>query len=1521
MMNVNFKTVVCAFTLLAASAGSAATTFTREKAGAIWQDGLFVGDGRTGAMAYAPSGLEWTINRNDVFDARVWKTTYEPHADVMACVATNAGHSVAYLGALESARTTGYPDSGDKLTLSLSAAILKVRFWPGLGWSMPAVPPTRQALDTRAGELHMSMTSPKMTPEAISLVERTRDVLAVSLSDLNAPSRLAVVELVRPEDVRFDPLPFAWLEEAGVVVFSQGLPGGGTYAVAMSAAARPSFVGRTAKVTTTCGRTLFLAVRTTRDAAAPVAAAVAAVRAAERDGFEVVRTANRVWWQSFWARGARARFTSDEAVDTQWNYALYALAAQFGGTPMPALNGLTYGPLDGANGGVGSNCYVHDQNVQIPMMPFFPLGHAEFVTPFVKTYERALGELECRTKACFGDAVEGAYLPLNMNQDGVEHPIGDYRYTLCGGAYSGLVLAQAWWYTHDEEILKEVYPLLKRFIRFYTSTMTRDAAGTYHFLWSVPPEIFTGTKDETAIVACLKPCLEAAVEAARRFGCDAAERAQWEDVLAHYPAIAKHSSGGWWCGPEIPDDHYMYGGHLFYPFFPAESDTDVETAKKTLDYHRDLAVEVSHETAEPHPVHEWSALYAGLATVRLYGGERGWKAVKDFQAGFGKPNGLFSHNPVLVTDLTPEQIRANLAKAPALVRRNYHGQLVSFGRGGPNDLVYSDDCKAFVAPVLEGGAAFLMLASESLCQSWGGEIRIFPSVPKGFSGRFENFRVRGGYRVSAEMREGRVVDFELLGAKEGEPIRVSCPTDPDFVQLPGEPAWKQPIAPDPFPDALSAFVFRNWSLVSAETLAKAIGADAAAVRRIAGEMGLDPRAGVAADWARGGYVTILRRNWQLLPYSQILEVSGLSRKDLRHALMYDDFLLSKLGADKPAAARIVWSADAEASGRAARLRLKRTLEEEGVAIVDPDEVPRFAFKRRLAELSAELAAQKAEVGGGRFRRKLVFPYCADYGDVLSDPDAASCSEGLIARLAACGVDALWFHVVLADLSTDPKYPEWGVEAKRRRATLKKLVARAARHGVKVFLYVNEPREQPSSFFDAPGRAGMRGAADRRPGANFNMMCTEDPATLAWLRDCLASLFTEVEGLGGVFTVTMSETPTHCASMFEGPQKTCPKCRDKPWEHFVAQVNRAITDGVKAGNPAADVWFYDVGWECGGLDRRVIPLLPKEGELLVWSEKKLPFEQAGATRHVTEYSISHPGPSEKTLSLWRLAASSGLKSVAKLQVNCSWELGSVPYLPTMDLVAEHAANLAASPVESVMLSWSQGGYPSPNLSLFNEFRRGDDAASVLTRTATRFYGAAASAVRKAWTAYSDAFRNYPIEWQTVYYAPVQMGPANLLYASKTGYAATMINTPYDDFSAWSQGYADNRAGWIEQLRLCAEGFDRGDRLWADVVAQTDGEARLRAEQDRVVFRAATLTLRTCVDQAMFVCARDRGDRAEMRRRAAMELATAKEMLRLVRVESALGYEASNRYLYVPNDFLVKILNCRQILAGLDGGLEK
>ena len=1506
--------LLCAVALASASA-LAGAVFVRDRAGTVWQDGVLIGDGATAALGYAPAHFEWMVNRNDVFDSRVFKCDYVPHEEVMACVATGKVHSVAFLGPRERPTIRG-PKDGNRLTLSLSAAVLRVRLWPGSDWTMPAIPRARQSLDTRTGELVECLDSQSFAAEAVSLIERSRDVMAVCVGDGRVPSRRVFVDLARPDDPRYDGLVLEWKTAEGVVCFAQRMPGGETYAVALSAPGPATSVGRTAHFDTKGRTVLFLAVRTTRDASDPAAAAIAAVQAAERDGFEKVRADNAAWWGRFWADGARASFDSEPKIDTQWHVALHNLASQFGSSPMPALNGLAYGPPGDGTGGVGSNCYVHDQNVQIPMMPFFPLGHAEFVRAFVKTYTDALPELERRTREVFG--VDGAYLPLNMNPNGREAPIADYRYTLCGGAYSGLILAQAWWYTHDEALLKEVYPLLKKFIRFYTATMTKDASGTYHFIWSVPPEIFTGSRDDTATIACLKPCLEVAVEAATRFGCDAEDVARWKDVLTHYPRVARHSEGGWWCGPEIPDDHYMYGGHLFYPFFPSETDIDRETAKKTLDYTWKYAVEISHETPTPHPVHEWSAFYTGMARTRLFGGEEGWKALMDFYDNFAKPNGLFSHNSIVVTDMTREEADANVKRAGGLSRRNYHGNVVGFGRRGPNDLTHDDYAKCVVAPVLEGAAAFLMLSSEALCQSWGGKIRIFPSVPKGFTGRFENFRVRGGYRVSASMVNGKVVDFDLRGAKKGEKIEVSCPSDPDFVQLPGEPAWKKPVGHGPFPDALSAAVFRNWTLVPAATIAAAVGAEEGDIKRIASEMGLDPEAKVPAEWRRSGYVTILRRNWQLMPYPQLLTMTGMTRRDLRHALMHDDFLYNKLGKDKPDASRIRYSPELDEAGRAARLALRLTLEEEGVKIVDPAEEPRFAFVKQLAEVpDAMKGGTLPRPPDARFGRRMVFPYCADYGDVLADPEAASCSEGLIARLAECGVDTLWFHVVLSTLSTDPKYPEWGRGAARRRATLAKLVDRAAKYGVKIMLYINEPRAEPAEFFSVPGRAGMRGAVDRRT-AGYYALCTEDPATLAWLEGCLRGLFSEIPGLGGVFTVTMSETTTHCASQFSGPQATCPVCRGKPYEYFVRKVNESVVRGVKGASPSAEVWFFDVGWEVEGLDRRVIPMLPKEGSLLIWSEKYLPFMQAGKMHKVTEYSISHPGPAQRALDFWGMAKKRGLGAIAKLQVSCSWEISAVPYLPAMDLVARHALSLAKSPVDGVMLSWSLGGYPSANLAVFNDFRRGDTEESLLDRAARAHYGdAAAPAVRRAWTAYSKAFSEYPIEWQTVYYSPVQMGPANLLYAEKTDWPATMVNTPYDDFAAWSDGYKDNRAGWLEQMRRVADGFERGDDLWREVVAASDGAARERAARDAVVFRAATLHFRTVVDQASFILARDRGDKVAMRKFAERELATAKEMLRVVRADSRLGYEASNRYIYVPNDFMEKVLNCRAVLAGLKG----
>jgi hypothetical protein len=62
-------------------------------------------------------------------------------------------------------------------------------------------------------------------------------------------------------------------------------------------------------------------------------------------------------------------------------------------------------------------------------------------------------------------------------------------------------------------------------------------------------------------------------------------------------------------------------------------------------------------------------------------------------------------------------------------------------------------------------------------------------------------------------------------------------------------------------------------------------------------------------------------------------------------------------------------------------------------------------------------------------------------------------------------------------------------------------------------------------------------------------------------------------------------------------------------------------------------------------------------------------------------------------------------MAKIQAGNTWELSAVPYIPAVAHVAQHMANLRDTGVEGLMLSWTLGGYPSPNLEVVAEMGRG------------------------------------------------------------------------------------------------------------------------------------------------------------------------------------------------------------------------
>ena len=743
-----------------------------------------------------------------------------------------------------------------------------------------------------------------------------------------------------------------------------------------------------------------------------------------------------------------------------------------------------------------------------------------------------------------------------------------------------------------------------------------------------------------------------------------------------------------------------------------------------------------------------------------------------------------------------------------------------------------------------------------------------------------------------------------------------------------ETVWPAGPSPDPvamphFPNRTHALVWRNWHAVEPARIADVLGTSVENVTAIAESMGLPPAIPIPPEYKARAYITVLRRNWHLLPYDQLLRLLDMTPQELAYALREDDFLWIKLGSLKPKCETLKYQPPDDATRvRAAEIR-RCVAACFGQDILKPAE-PRFEFVRRLGQ--ARPAAVRPPAAALQppkdplFALRFVYSYFALYGDPLMQPELDPYPDGLLQRLAEVGVDGVWMHVVLRNLAPGgTNFPEFGEGHEKRLANLKALAARARRYGIGVYLYMNEPRAMPETFFAK--RPDMAGARE----GDHRAMCTSNPAVRAWMADALTHVFSAVPDLAGVFTITASENFTNCAS--HGGWKTCPRCKERTDDEIIAEVNATIEAGVHRAKPDAKVIMWDWGWKGHGDAAETIARLPKSAWLMSVSEWSLPIERGGVKSSVGEYSMSAVGPGPRARRHWALAKQAGLKTVAKVQLNNTWELSAVPYLPVMDLVAEHCHNLAAAGVDGMMLSWSLGGYPSPNLEIANRFcrRPTPTVAEVLDAVAAERFGPdGATHARRAWTAFSRAFREYPYDGTVLYCSPVQVGPANLLHAAKTGYRATMTGYPYDDLDGWRGPYPG--PVFASQFDKVATGWAAGLAELQAAAEKAPADRRADAQGDWRLARAAYLHFRSVGNQAWFVMARSaladsksplspddrRRHSGELQRLARDELALAAELYRLTLQDSRIGFEASNQYFYLPLDLVEKVVNCQYVL---------
>ena len=702
-----------------------------------------------------------------------------------------------------------------------------------------------------------------------------------------------------------------------------------------------------------------------------------------------------------------------------------------------------------------------------------------------------------------------------------------------------------------------------------------------------------------------------------------------------------------------------------------------------------------------------------------------------------------------------------------------------------------------------------------------------------------------------------------------------------------------------FPTPFQAVIWRNWGLVPPERLCRILECSQGQLRDAAESLGLDPELPVDPMWLKRSCNTLIRANWHLLHYDQLLTLLDWTAEEFSNQLQWDDFLWAKLGFLKPDCARPVYrELTADEKGRTLWLRQVVQRHFPG------DEMRKAPTPFRFYDGLPDWAPEKPS--GVSEGLRLVYSYSARYGDPLLDPGLDPYPDCLLAALSRKNINAIYLQGVLMQLSPFGDLPEISAGYETRLENLNRLIERAARFGISVFLYMNEPRGFSREILQKHPELREKYSSPMDPGFDTIGMCTSKPAVRKHLRESVRFLAERVPGLAGVFLIVCSENPTNCWSHSGAVTTNCPECREKGAPAVFADVFAIIAESLHSVNPAIKVLCWDWGFYHNEWKQEVIRLMPRDTSLLCTSENSARTCIGGIENRIADYSISQPGPSEVSMAEWKLAKERGLGCVAKVQLSNSWELSTVPYIPATFLVEEHLERLRKLGINDFVISWTLGGWPSPNMEL-------------LTKTHDQmvednFGAGAVKSISRALKGFSEAFRNYPFSQSVVYHAPHNAGPKELLFTAPTGYAATMVGFPYDDLKRQSIPYPEDV--FENQWRILTEKWRDDGLLPLEEARQDIAPQYMEAYRELCNFaRACWCHFRSAYCQVAWNRRRDNPailPKLDLASIVKEEISLAKQLLALTFEDSRIGFEATNHYAYSPNDLREKVLNCEWLL---------
>ena len=393
-------------------------------------------------------------------------------------------------------------------------------------------------------------------------------------------------------------------------------------------------------------------------------------------------------------------------------------------------------------------------------------------------------------------------------------------------------------------------------------------------------------------------------------------------------------------------------------------------------------------------------------------------------------------------------------------------------------------------------------------------------------------------------------------------------------------------------------------------------------------------------------------------------------------------------------------------------------------------------------------------------------------DELSD-DINYYPDGYLNRLAHDGTNGLWLTISLRELLPSKVVPEFnpGEEGKRKLEKLRRTVQQCLRYGIRIYAFMIEPRGLHISDPAALNNPDIRGM---REGDEYGF-CTSSEQGKAYLREAFSELFRQVPGLGGVINITAGERLTHCWSVFTRKNRPakwngveCPRCKDLDPVAVQQENLKIMAEAIHSVAPDAEFisWPYNQGIWTGEESLDSAGCTP-DGVCHCYNfESSGLHEQLGKTQFAGDYWLSYVGPSALFQNMAdRVTRNPNARMFAKIQVGCSHEVATVPFVPVPSKLYEKYKAMHETGVSGVMQCWYFGSYPSPMTKAAGElafapFPKSED--DFLLSLASIRWGTNAPAVVRAWKLFAQGYSNYPLNAVMGYYGPMHDGPTWPLY---------------------------------------------------------------------------------------------------------------------------------------------------------------